>query len=149
LQTQELPEFVDLYRTATIRALAAGFDGVEVLAAGGYLHDQFLQNGTNLRTDAYGGSVENRARRLLEVVEAVTEIFSRDRVGVRLSPSGIFNGISDSNPEVVFDYVAGALNRFGLAYLHVIEPRVKGGETLREGRPPVAAARFARFLTGR
>ena len=96
----------------------------------------------------YGGSVENRARLLLEVVEAVTEIFSRDRVGVRLSPSGIFNGISDSNPEVVFDYVAGALNRFGLAYLHVIEPRVKGGETLREGHPPVAAARLRKVFNG-
>jgi N-ethylmaleimide reductase len=148
LQTQELPEIVDLYRTATIRALAAGFDGVEVLAAGGYLPDQFLQNGTNLRTDVYGGSVENRARLLLEVVEAVTEIFSRDRVGVRLSPSGIFNGISDSNPEVIFDYVAGALNRFGIAYLHVIEPRVKGGETLREGHPPVAAARLRKIFNG-
>jgi len=74
LQAEELPGIVDLYRTATIRALAAGFDGIEVLAAGGYLLDQFLQNGTNLRTDAYGGSVENRARLLLEVVETVTEI---------------------------------------------------------------------------
>ena len=148
LQTEELPGIVDLYRTATIRALAAGFDGVEVLAAGGYLLDQFLQNGTNLRTDVYGGLVENRARLLLEVVEAVTEIFSRDRVGVRLSPSGIFNGISDSNPEVIFDYVAGALNRFALAYLHVIEPRVKGGETLREGHPPVAAARLRKIFNG-
>lgn len=79
-----------------------------------------LQNGTNLRTDVYGGSVEHRARLLLEVVEAVTEIFSRDR--------------------------AGALNRFGLAYLHVIEPRVKGGETLREGHPPVAAARLRKIF---
>jgi N-ethylmaleimide reductase len=148
LKTEELPGIVELYRTATIRALAAGFDGVEVLAAGGYLLDQFLQNGTNLRTDAYGGSVENRARLLVEVVEAVTELFSPDRVALRLSPSGVFNGISDSNPAVIFDYVAGTLNRFGLAYLHVIEPRVKGGETVREGHPPVAAARLRKIFDG-
>jgi N-ethylmaleimide reductase len=103
----------------------AGFDGIEVLAAGGYLLDQFLQNGTNLRTDSYGGPVENRARLLLEVVEAVTEIFSADRISVRLSPSGIFNGISDSNPKAIFDYVARALNRFGLAYLHISSPASK------------------------
>ena len=83
---------------------------VEVLAVGGYLLDQFLQNGTNLRTDAYGGSVENRARLLLEVVEAVTEIFGPNGVAVRLSPGGVFNGISDSNPQAIFDYVAAVLN---------------------------------------
>jgi len=140
LEIDEIPEIVNLYREAALRARTAGFDGVEVLAAGGYLLDQFLQNGTNLRTDAYGGTVENRARLLLEVVEAVTEIFSSDRVAVRLSPSGIFNGISDSNPQAIFDHVAVVLNRFGLAYLHIIEPRVKGGQTLHADHPPIAAA---------
>jgi N-ethylmaleimide reductase len=140
LEIDEIPEIVNLYREAALRARIAGFDGVEVLAAGGYLLDQFLQNGTNLRTDAYGGTVENRARLLLEVVEAVTEIFSSDRVAVRLSPSGIFNGISDSNPQAIFDHVAVVLNRFGLAYLHIIEPRVKGGQTLHADHPPIAAA---------
>ena len=148
LELHELPGIVHLYRLAAAKARSAGFDGVEVLAAGGYLLDQFLQNGTNLRTDAYGGSVENRSRLLVEVVEAVTEIFSPNRVGVRLSPSGIFNGISDSDPDVIFDYVAGALYRFGLAYLHVIEPRVKGGQTLHDGHPPVAAARLRKIFKG-
>jgi N-ethylmaleimide reductase len=140
LEIDEIPGIVNLYREAALKEWIAGFDGVEVLAAGGYLLDQFLQNGTNLRTDAYGGSVENRARLLLEVVEAVTEIFSPNRVAVRLSPSGIFNGISDSNPQAIFDYVAAVLSRFGLAYLHIIEPRVKGGQTLYADHPPVAAA---------
>ena len=122
LEIDEIPGIVNLYHEAALKAGIAGFDGVEVLAAGGYLLDQFLQNGTNLRTEAYGGSVENRARLLLEVVEGVTEIFSPNRVAVRLSPSGIFTGISDSNPQAIFDYVAAVLTRFGLAYLHIIEP---------------------------
>lgn len=148
LQIAEIPGIVNLYRQAASTARMAGFDGVEVLAAGGYLLDQFLQNGSNLRTDAYGGAVENRARLLLEVVEAVTEIFSSDHVAVRLSPSGIFNGISDTNPQLIFDYVASALNRFGLSYLHIIEPRVKGGQTLHAGHPPVAAAGLRKIFKG-
>lgn len=84
----------------------------------------------------------------MEVLKAVAETVDSRRIGVRLSPSGIFNGISDSNPEVIFDYVAGALNRFGLAYLHVIEPRVKGGQTLHDGHPPVAAARLRKIFNG-
>jgi N-ethylmaleimide reductase len=148
LEIDEIPGIVNLYHEAALKARIAGFDGVEVLAAGGYLLDQFLQNGTNLRTDAYGGSVANRARLLLEVNEAVTEIFSPDRVAVRLSPSGIFNGISDSDPQAIFDYVAAALNRFGLAYLHIIEPRVKGGQTLHADHPPVAAAGLRKIFKG-
>jgi len=148
LEIDEIPGIVNLYREAALKARMAGFDGVEVLAAGGYLLDQFLQNGTNLRADVYGGSVENRARLLLEVIEAVTEIFNPDRVAVRLSPSGIFNGISDSNPEAIFNYVAAALNRFDLAYLHIIEPRVKGGQTLHADHPPVAAAGLRKIFKG-
>ncbi len=88
--------------------------------------DQFLQDGSNKRTDAYGGPIENRARFMLEVTEALVSVWSGDRVGVRIGPSGTFNEMHDSNPEALFGYVAGQLNRFGLAYLHVIEPRVKG-----------------------
>jgi len=126
LSADELPGIVDLYHRAAERAKIAGFDGAEILAAGGYLLDQFLQNGTNRRTDRYGGTVENRARLLIEVTSAVAEVWGADRVGVRISPSGTFNGISDSEPESIFDHVAGALGQFGLAYLHVIEPRVRG-----------------------
>jgi N-ethylmaleimide reductase len=148
LSVEELPGIVDLYRRAAKRAKEAGFDGAEILAAGGYLLDQFLQNGTNRRTDRYGGSVENRARLLLEVTAAVANVWPADRVGVRISPSGTFNGISDSDPESIFDHVAEALDRFGLAYLHVIEPRVRGGTTVDAGRPPVAAARLRRIFSG-
>ncbi|HEY3900237.1 MAG TPA: alkene reductase [Chthoniobacter sp.] len=148
LEIHELPGIVHLYRLAAMKARFAGFDGVEILAAGGYLLDQFLQNGTNLRADAYGGSVENRSRLLLEVVEAVIEVFDPNRVSVRLSPGGIFNGISDSAPELIFDYVANALNRFGSAYLHVIEPRVKGGQTIHDGQPPIAASRLRKIFNG-
>jgi N-ethylmaleimide reductase len=148
LDLQELPGIVSLYRLAAINARYAGFDGVEILAAGGYLLDQFLQNGTNLRTDAYGGSVENRSRLLLEIVEAASQVFNPNQIGVRLSPSGIFNGISDSAPDLIFDHVANALNRYKLAYLHVIEPRVKGGQTLREGQAPIAAARLRKIFEG-
>jgi N-ethylmaleimide reductase len=148
VKIDEIPGIVNLYREAALKAREAGFDGAEVLAAGGYLLDQFLQNGTNLRTDAYGGSVENRARLLLEVVETVTKIFSSDRAAVRLSPSGIFNGVSDSNPQLIFDHVALALNRFGLAYLHIIEPRVKGGQTLHTDHPPIAAAGLRKIFKG-
>ena len=121
LETDEIPGIVETYRTGAANALAAGFDGVEIHAANGYLIDQFLRDGTNRRNDAYGGSVENRARFLLEVTEAVVGVFGGDRVGVRFSPVNPFNSISDSNPDETFGYAAAALNRFGLAYLHVLE----------------------------
>src|SRR5690606_26669686 len=105
------------------RAKRAGFDGVELHGANGYLIDQFLRDGSNERTDRYGGSLENRTRFLLEVVEAVTSVFGADRVGVRLSPLGSNFGMRDSNPEATFRYAAAALRPFGLAYLHVIETR--------------------------
>ncbi len=121
------------------RALAAGFDGVEIHGANGYLLDQFLQDGSNHRADAYGGSVENRARLLLEVTGAVTRVAGAERVGVRLSPSGSFGGMSDSNPHATIDYAARALDRFGLAYLHIVEPRVVGSQATAEGLEPVAS----------
>jgi len=121
LETSEIPGIVEQYRQGAKNALEAGFDGVEVHGANGYLIDQFLRDGTNKRTDEYGGSIENRARLLLEVTQAVTEVWGAGRVGVRLSPSGTFNDMHDSDPLATFGYAAEALNRFGLAYLHLIE----------------------------
>lgn len=148
LRTDEIPGIVTQYRQGAERALAAGFDGVEVHAGNGYLLDQFLQDGSNQRTDAYGGSKENRARLLLEVTEAVVSVWGGDRVAVRISPSGQFLGMADSHPEATFDHVAEQLNRFGLAYLHVVEPRVKGSEAIGEGLQPVASARLRKIFKG-
>ncbi len=121
LETSEIPEIIEQYRKGAENALQAGFDGVEVHGANGYLLDQFLRDGTNHRTDEYGSSIENRARLLLEVTEAVAGVWGAQRVGVRLSPSGTFNDMHDSNPLATFSYAAEALNRFGLAYLHIVE----------------------------
>ncbi|ARV59938.1 alkene reductase [Nostocales cyanobacterium HT-58-2] len=121
LETSEIPEIVEHFRKGAENALAAGFDGIEVHGANGYLLDEFLRDGTNQRTDKYGGSVENRARLLLEVTEAVISVWGAKRVGVRLSPSGTFNDMRDSNPLVTFGYAAQALNQFDLAYLHIFE----------------------------
>lgn len=121
LATDEIPGIVESYRQAALNALKAGFDGVEIHSANGYLLDQFLRDGTNQRTDLYGGSLENRARLLMEVTAAVVEACGAERVGLRLSPSGTFNDMTDSNPEAIFGYVAGQLNRFHLAYLHIVD----------------------------
>ncbi|MCU0842624.1 MAG: alkene reductase [Thiobacillaceae bacterium] len=119
LETAELPEIVDQYRIAAKNALAAGFDGVEVHAANGYLLDEFLRDGSNRRADAYGGSVDNRARLLLEVLDAVVGVWGAQRVGVRLSPIQPFNDMRDSDPEGTFTRVVELLNPLDLAYLHV------------------------------
>ena len=140
---------VEDYRKAAERAKAAGFDGVELHAANGYLPDQFLQDGSNKRTDAYGGSIENRSRFLLELVEALASVWGGDRVAVRIGPSGTWNGMSDSNPQALFAYVAAQLNRFGLAYLHIIEPRVKGNVVIGEGQAPVASEQLRKIFKGR
>ncbi len=108
-------------------------DGVEIHAANGYLIDQFLRDGSNRRSDAYGGSVENRARFLLEVVETVSGVLGAERVGVRLSPLQPFNDLRDSNPEATFSYAVEQLNRFGLAYLHITE---MGRESPGAAGPP-------------
>jgi len=122
LETHEIPEILDQFRQGAENALAAGFDGVELHGAFGYLIDQFLQDGTNQRTDEYGGSIENRARFLLEVVEAVASVWGANRVGIKLSLSNTHYGMHDSNPQATFSYAIDALNRFGLAYLHLMEP---------------------------
>jgi N-ethylmaleimide reductase len=122
LETEEIPGIVEQFRQGANHALEAGFDGVEVHGANGYLLDQFLRDSTNHRTDAYGGSVENRARLLLEVTQAVVEVWGSDKVGVRLSPSSTFNDMSDSDPKATFSYAVQALNPLNLAYLHLLEP---------------------------
>lgn len=126
LETEEIPGIVEQYRQAAQNALEAGFDGVEVHSANGYLLDQFLRDGSNQRTDRYGGLIENRARLVLEVVEAVVGVWGGDRVGIRLSPSGTFNDMADSDPKALFSYLVTALNPFKLAYIHLIEPRPDG-----------------------
>jgi N-ethylmaleimide reductase len=121
LSVVEIQGIVEDYRQAAKNALEAGFDGVEIHAANGYLLDQFLRDGSNQRTDEYGGSVENRSRFLLAVVEAVVSVWGADKVGVRLAPSGTFNDMSDSAPETLFTYVFTQLNSFNLAYVHVVD----------------------------
>ncbi|WP_020168007.1 MULTISPECIES: alkene reductase [Methylotenera] len=128
LEASELPAIVQEYVHATKCALAAGFDGVEIHAANGYLLDQFLRDGSNKRTDNYGGSFENRTRLLLEVTKAVIAVAGADKTGLRLSPVNPFNDMQDSNPQALFNYVADALNQFNLAYLHVVEGGM-GGDT--------------------
>ena len=118
---QEIAVTVRDYAQAATRARDAGFDGVEIHAANGYLIDQFIRDGSNRRTDEYGGAVQNRLRFLVEVTEAVARSWSADRVGVRLSPSSDYNSMSDSEPTQTFTAAAKELNRFGLAYLHVVE----------------------------
>jgi N-ethylmaleimide reductase len=147
IELSEIPGLVDEYRKGAQRAKAAGFDGVEVHGANGYLVDQFLQDNSNRRSDAYGGSVENRTRFLLEVVAAVSSVWRSDRVGVRIGPSNTFGGMGDSAPDVTFPYVAGALARFGLAYLHVIEPRVTGNVS-DDAQQPVAAGQLRPLFGG-
>jgi N-ethylmaleimide reductase len=122
LELSEIPGIVQQYVDGARNAKEAGFDGVEVHGANGYLLDQFLRDGSNHRTDEYGGSVENRARLLLEVTEAVIQVWGADRVGVRLSPYSGFNDMHDSDPVTTFSYVARKLHSLGVTYLHIIEP---------------------------
>lgn len=136
LELHEIAGIVEQYRTAAKFALQAGFDGVEIHGANGYLPDQFLQDGSNRRTDKYGGSVENRARFMMEVTQACFDVWGPGRVAMRLSPSGQFGSMFDSNRAATFSYVASQLNRFELAYLHIIEPRILGNVTIDEDGAP-------------
>ncbi len=127
LETDEIPGIIEQYRHAAQNALAAGFDGVEIHAANGYLIEQFLRDSTNKRSDAYGGPRENRARFLLEVAEAVVGVCGAERVGIRLSPVTPVNDIGpDSDPEATYNYVVNRLNAFRLAYMHIIEGVTQG-----------------------
>jgi N-ethylmaleimide reductase len=144
LDLDEIPGIIEEFRAGAVRALRARFDGVEIHGANGYLPDQFLQDGSNKRTDEYGGPIENRARFLLEVTEAAISVCGADRVGVRIAPSGTYGSMSDSNPGATFGYVTRQLDRLGIAYLHVIEPRIKGIEEIGTGQAPIAAQHLRR-----
>jgi N-ethylmaleimide reductase len=126
LETDEIPAIVEAYRQAACNALAAGFDGVEIHGANGYLIEQFLQSRSNLRTDRYGGGIENRVRFLMEVTQAAIDVWGANRVGVRLSPYGIANGSGEAEPMPLYKHAIEQLNPLGLAYLHFIEPRSSG-----------------------
>jgi N-ethylmaleimide reductase len=126
LETDEVKAIVAAFRQAAANAREAGFDGVEIHGANGYLLEQFLQSRSNLRSDQYGGSIENRARLLLEIARGVIEVWGVGRVGVRLSPYGIANGSGEAEPMPLYSHVVEALDPLGLAYLHFIEPRSSG-----------------------
>jgi N-ethylmaleimide reductase len=126
LETEEIAEVIEAFRQGARNAMQAGFDGVEIHGANGYLLEQFLQSHSNLRTDEYGGSIANRARLLLEIVDAAIGICGADRVAVRLSPYSIANGSGEPDPMPLYSHVIRALDALGLAYLHFIEPRSSG-----------------------
>jgi len=128
LETGEVDALVEDFRAAAVRAREAGFDGVELHGANGYLVDQFLRDGTNRRTDRYGGSVEDRTRFLVEVTRALVDVWGAERVGVRLSPLNPFNDIEDSDPESTFGRASERLAEKGIVYLHVVEPDAPEGE---------------------
>jgi len=141
----EIPEIVEDYRAAATRALAAGFDGIEIHAANGYLIDQFLQSRTNQRTDRYGGSPENRYRFLDEILNAVFTVWPSVRVGVHLAPNGNFNDMGSPDYRETFFYVAGQLNRYQLAYLHVVDGLEFG---FHELGTPMSLAEFRDVFAG-
>lgn len=145
LGTHEISGIVEDYKQAAHRAKEAGFDGIEIHSANGYLLDQFLQSKTNKRTDQYGGSLENRSRILQEIVNAVTEIWPANRVGVRLSPNGNFNDMGSEDYRETFTYVASQLDKFGLAYLHVMDGLAFGFHELGE---PMTLQDFRKIFSG-
>jgi len=148
LKLEEIPGIIEQFRQGAKNALEAGFDGVEIHAGNGYLPDQFLQDNSNHRTDEYGGSIENRARFLLEITQAAIDVWGKERVGVRLSPSSTFNDMHDSNLVSTFSYVAEQLNRLEIAYLHVVEPRIKGNVTIEDDDTGLGAAFFRPIFKG-
>lgn len=150
LGIEEIPAIVAQYRQGAENAKLAGFDGVEIHSANGYLLDQFLEDKSNRRADRYGGSIENRARLLLEVVDACVEVWGKDRVGVRLSPYGTFLDMGDSDPIALFTYVLEQLSGRGIAYVHIVEPRVgnAGADAPINGNAPRTAERFRQAFQG-
>ncbi|MGB7443298.1 MAG: alkene reductase [Coleofasciculaceae cyanobacterium] len=145
LETQEIPGIVEDYRKAAERAKNAGFDGVEIHSANGYLIDEFLQSKTNQRSDRYGGSLENRYRFLQEITEAILTVWSSERVGVRLSPNGSFNDMGSPDFRETFLYVAKQLSTYGLAYLHIMDGLGFGFHELGE---PMTLTEFREVFTG-
>ena len=145
LDTDEIPGIVDDYRQAAVRARSAGFDGIELHAANGYLIDQFLQSRTNHRTDRYGGSIAGRNRFLLEIVEAVTSVWPANRVGVRLAPNGVYNDMGSPDYREQFSTAIESLNNFGLAYLHLVDGLAFG---FHNHGSPFTLAEARRVYTG-
>jgi N-ethylmaleimide reductase len=148
LEIEEIPGILADFRHSAQLAQQAYFDGVELHGANGYLVDQFLQDGSNKRRDAYGGPVQNRARFLLEALEELIAVFGADRVGLRLSPEGQWGDVQDSDPEATFGWLAEHLSGFHLVYLHIIDQRIRGDSTLHEGRGTVAAAFIRKHYNG-
>jgi N-ethylmaleimide reductase len=147
----EIQHSRDCFISAAQRAERAGFDGVELHGANGYLPDQFLRDGVNHRTDEWGGSIENRARFHIEATRALVEVWGADRVGVRLSPSGTFNDMKDSNPKATFGYLISALGKFGLAYLHIMEAMpddLVAGPASAPGYEPIPVHYFRPMFKG-
>ena len=144
MTAEDIEQVVADYASAARRAVEAGFDGVELHAANGYLIDQFLQSSSNTRMDRYGGSVENRCRLLLDTTDALCKAIGADRVGVRLSPFGRFNGVQDPQPEKLIATAMNRLSERSLAYLHVIEPEVTGDRSDADGATASSAAGLAR-----
>jgi N-ethylmaleimide reductase len=145
LEADEIPGIIEQYRRAAENAKRAGFDGVEIHNANGYLLDQFLRDGTNQRTDNWGGTLENRMRLPTAVLEAVISVWGADRVGIRLSPSGTFNDMHDSDPETTFGTFIDRLNGYGLAYLHLMDP---AEADLRHGGTALPARQFRSRFSG-
>lgn len=150
LSIAEIDAIQSEFIMAAERAKNAGFDGVEIHSANGYLPEQFLLDGSNKRTDNYGGSLENRGRFLLNIVSALTWVWGEGRVGVRISPSGIYGDMHDSDPAKTSQYIAEQLNRYKPAWLHIIEPRIVGPEDRQEGvyEEPVASGQLRPYFDG-
>lgn len=136
LEAEELPGIVEDYVAGARRAIAAGFDGVEIHGANGYLLDQFIRDGSNHRDDEYGGSIAARWRFPLEVTRAVADAIGKDKTGIRLSPTGNYNGMSDSDPIATFTYGAQQLDKLGVAFVHVLDP-LPGHMFATKGAPTV------------
>ena len=145
LDLEEIPGIIAMFKQAAELAKAADFDGVEIHSANGYILDQFLQSKTNHRTDAYGGSIENRYRLLDEVVQAVAEVFPIDRIAVRLSPNGVFDDMGSPDYREQFTFVAEQLNGYGLAYLHVMDGLAFGFHELGD---PMTLSEFRAVFNG-
>lgn len=148
LSLEEIPERVEQFAQASGNAIEAGFAGVEIHAANGFLIEQFLRDGANKRTDRYGGSIENRARFLFEIVDACIDAISAKRVGVRISPTAVLWGLTDSSLEDTYRYVTEGLSRRNIAYLHVLEPRADSGHAL-SGNVSELAPKIRQWFNGR
>ena len=150
MTTEDIAKVINQFKVAAENAKTAGFDGVEIHGANGYLLDQFLQDATNKRTDQFGGDFAGRARLLIEIIKAVSSVYPLSQIGVRLSPFGTFNEVSDSDTKGLFTYVLNELNQFNLAYVHLIEPRATtaGGNDATNTEAPLTSEMFRAVYKG-